>query len=169
MRRPRAGFSLIEALVSVVVVGVMLAVALSTVGASRTTQHRGAGRTRGHLLAQGLMSEIMQQAYQDPQLATLSLGRDGSESGANRAGFDDVDDYDGWSASPPQQRDGTPMSDLAGWRHEVEVAWVSPLDTNLKSASETGAKRVTVTVSLGGVPMAVLDAVRTSAFPQVDR
>ena len=45
MTRPRKAFSLVEVVIAIAIIGVMLAGALSAVGASRTSQHR-TGRLR---------------------------------------------------------------------------------------------------------------------------
>ena len=39
-----------------------------------------------------------------------------------------VDDFNGWSESPPQERDGTVMSGLSGWQRSVLVERVTPAD-----------------------------------------
>ncbi len=170
-RRPHVAraFTLIEAVGSVLIVSVMFVAVMSTVGAARMSQYKMSGRSRGTALAQDLMAEIIQQHYEDPEDGPGAISMDSGESGASRADFDDVDDYDGWSASPPEQRDGTEMPDLPGWSRQVAVAWINTIDTTTGVGAETGAKRITVTVKHNGMQMAYLVAVRTSAFPEVDR
>ena len=69
-----AGFTLVEAAISIVLVSVMLVAALNTVGAAKLGQQKTAARGRAHLLAQELMSEIMRQDYADPQdIGTIDL------------------------------------------------------------------------------------------------
>jgi hypothetical protein len=76
-----------------------------------------------------------------------------------------VDDYDGWSASPPQLADGTTMPDLAGWTRSVHVTRADPLDVSQASGAESGIKRITVQVTHLGAPAAELTAIRTAAWP----
>ena len=170
-RRPHLAraFTLIEAVGSVLIVAVMFVAVMSTVGAARMSQYKMSGRSRGTALAQDLMAEIIQQPYEDPEDGPGAISMDSGESGGSRADFDDVDDYDGWSASPPEQRDGTVMPDLPGWSRQVAVAWINTSDTTTGVGAETGAKRITVTVKHNGMLMADLVAIRTSAFPEVDR
>ena len=78
-------------------------------------------------------------------------------------GRDDVDDYDGWSGSPPEYKDGTVIPDLDGWARHVTVAWVKATDLSLTSGSETNVKRITVTVTYNDMEVASLTAVRTLA------
>ncbi len=170
-RRPHVAraFTLIEAVGSVLIVAVMFVAVMSTVGAARMSQYKMSGRSRGTALAQDLMAEIIQQHYEDPEDGPGSISIDSGESGGSRADFDDVDDYDGWYASPPEKKDGTPLTALTGWSREVQVKWVNPTDVVNALASETGAKRVRVIVKHNNVPMSELVTVRTSALPEIDR
>ncbi len=170
-RRPHVAraFTLIEAVGSVLIVAVMFVAVMSTVGAARMSQYKMSGRSRGTALAQDLMAEILQAAYEDPDGPSAGIGIDATELTASRATFDDVDDYDGWFASPPQQRDGAVMPDLSGWSRQVAVVWITTSDTTTSVGAETGAKRITVTVKHNGMLMDDLVAIRTSAFPEIDR
>ncbi len=167
-RRTAPGFSLIEASLSVVIVAVMFAAVIQTVAAARMSQYKTDGRSRGSALAHDLMAEILQQSYDEPD-GPGPIGRDTFELAFSRAGFDDVDDYDGWIASPPQLKDGTPLSLLAAWSRTVEVRWIDSTNLSLTAGTETTAKRIIVTVKHNGVPMAQLTAIRTRAFPELDR
>jgi MSHA pilin protein MshD len=159
---PRA-LTLAEAVISIIIVSVMLVAALNTVSATRTTEKKIGDRSRGLLLAEDLMAEILQQAYEDPGLPPGSFGLGGDEVGdGSRNLWEDVDDYDGWSASPPQQKDGTELDDFDGWTRSVEVVWVNPLDLCQVSVTDTGVKRVTVTVTDGDAVVIPLVAVRTN-------
>ena len=158
----RWSLSLAEAVVSIAIVGIMLVAALNTVGASQRTQKKMSDRSRGMLLAQDLMSEILRQSYEEP-VDSATFGREPSEAAGSRAEFDDVDDYDGWSASPPETKDGTPLSGFDGWERSAAVAWVDAAEAALVQASDTGVKRITVSVTLDDLPLATLVALRTSA------
>ena len=105
-RRIAAGFSLIEAVTSIVLVAVLFAAAMQTVGASRIAHYKTGGQRRGTLLARQLLSEILQQSYEDPDGSSGAIGLDAGESGSDRNDFDDVDDYDGWYADSPEDKDG---------------------------------------------------------------
>jgi MSHA pilin protein MshD len=164
----RPAFTLTEAVVSIAIVGVMLVAALNTVGASQTTRKTMGDRSRGMLLAEDLMSEILQQHYEDPDYALGSFGLAAAEVGdGSRALWEDVDDYDGWSASPPQAKDGTELTGFDGWTRAVSVSWVTRADPAVVSASDTGVKVVVVTVSCDGQEVATLTALRTRAWQYV--
>ncbi|MHC4400340.1 MAG: type IV pilus modification PilV family protein [Planctomycetota bacterium] len=162
-----AGFTLTEVVVSTLIVGLMLVAAMRGLGAaaraSRLTNRRG----QATLLANDLMSEILQAGYVDPDGAA-SLGQESGELGGTREAFDDVDDYHEWTASPPQNKlgDALPNLDLDGWRRSVSVAHVDPddLTTAISDADDRGVKRITVTVAYENEVLASLVAFQTSAW-----
>ncbi|MBN2447259.1 MAG: PKD domain-containing protein [Phycisphaerae bacterium] len=165
---PRRGLTLAEAVISIAIVGTMLVAALSTVGAAKLTEQRVGSRSRATQLAQDLMSEISAQRYADADYGLGSFGLGGDEVGdGSRSLWEDVDDYDGWSASPPQAKDGTEWTDLAGWKRSVQVDWVDPSDPTQVRSYETGAKRIVVTVEQDGVEITSLTGLRTCAAPQL--
>jgi hypothetical protein len=157
---------LVEVTIAMLVVALMLTAAVRSVGVARVTEYRMSLQFRGKLLAQSLMAEIVQKAYQDPTAATAGmLGPDLVNLETSRATFNDVDDYTGWSESPPKNVDGTRIAeDLAAWGRSVKVEWVDPANlTGPASAGETGAKRITVTVSCNGSVVTAITAIRTNA------
>lgn len=160
----RHGLSLAETVISIAIVGIMLVAALNTVGASQMTQKSMSDRSRAVLLAQDMMSEILRQAYQDPDSEPGSFGLDSGEVGdGSRSLWEDVDDYDGWSATPPERKDGTVIPGLEGWGRSVQVAWANPANLSQKAGSDTRVKRITVAVSRDGVVVASMVAIRTGA------
>ncbi len=168
-RRPsERGFSLIEAAFSIMIIAVMFAAVMQTVASARIVRYKTDGRSRGSTLAHDLMAEILQVAYEEPD-GPGALGPDPAESGGDRAAFDDVDDYDDWTSTPPELKDGTPLSLPAGWSRWVEVRWIVANDLALSSGTETDAKRIIVTVKHNNVTMAQVTAIRTRAFPELDR
>jgi MSHA pilin protein MshD len=162
--KPRAGMALVEAAVSMVIISIMLVASLNAVGASRLGQRWNADRLRATSLASDLMAEICDKSYSDPNDPPL-FGPEAGELLAGRSAFDDVDDYNGLSESPPKDRAGTAIAGLTGWTRAAAVAYVSPTDATVTSLTDTGVKRITVTVSRAGTPMAKLVALRTAAAP----
>lgn len=155
----RRAFTLIEAVISTVIVAVMFAAAVHTVGAAKITQRKSSLVGQGQMLTESLLSEILQQSYQEPG-ATHVFGREADESETLRAAYDDVDDYHGWTESPPVDKDGTALPNSAHWRRTVTVEWVNPMDPQQIQGSESGAKRVTVVATFGDAPQATLVAIK---------
>ena len=133
---PAFGFTLVEAAVAMVIVAVMFVASLNTVGVSRITQHKAVLVCRGRMFAESLLAEIQQQAYQEPG-TTYVFGRETGELATSRVAYDDVDDYNGWSESPPVAKDGAALPNSTDWRRTVTVEWVNPLDPQQVSATES--------------------------------
>lgn len=155
------GFTFVEVVISIVLIGTVLVAVMNNVGASKGGQYMIHERSSGNFLANNLMAEIISRPYEDPD-DTPDFGRELGESGGQRDAWDDVDDYDGWSASPPERRDGTEITS-SQWTRSVTVERVNPDNLSQTSGSETGAKMITVTVKRGDRIIATRTAVRTSA------
>jgi type II secretory pathway pseudopilin PulG len=161
-RRARArALSLIEVVASTMIVGLMTVAALNGLGATTRSSDTTGNRAVAIGLADELLAEILQAAYQDPS-QTPVFGLESGESATLRSGFDDVDDYDGWNYSPPRYRDGTPMPDRDEWRHRVSVRYVVPSNPTQFAGSDQGAKRIQVTVEHRGKVLAEQYALRTN-------
>jgi len=158
--RSANGFTLVEAVIASVIVGVMVVAALNTLGASARARRIQATRSQGPALAGELMAEILQAPYSDPD-GSPRFGPEGSERARPRSRYDDVDDYHNWSASPPQLKDRTVLKDLAGWRREVTVAYANPDNPAANVGSDQGLKRITVTVTDPSGKQASVVAIRS--------
>ena len=158
MTRPRKAFSLVEVVIAIAIIGVMLAGALSAVGASRTSQHRTGRLRQAHLLAQTMMAEIVQQDYEEESGV---FGPDSGEANGSRQGFDDVDDYAGWSRSPPHTRSGAAMAEYAAYRRRVTIEYLNPENLKTTSLTDHGIKRITVSIDINDNEIVSLTAVRT--------
>jgi len=162
--RTRLGFTLVESLISVVVVGVMLVAALSTVAVASRAEYQSSERRKGLALAQMLMAEILQQAYGDPAYPPGSWGLGEDEKTGDRSRFDDVDDYDRWEAEPPQNKDGSVIGWARDYAQAVSVAWADPNAPAVLRGSETGLKRIQVTIRHAGRTVARLTGYRSWAW-----
>ncbi len=161
--RRRGGFALIEAVISALIVGLMLAASIELVGKSRASQQWCSDRVRAYQLAVQIMAEITDQPYRDPDALGGILGVDPGELLSSRADFDDVDDYNQLRETPPRNRDGSIIPGYADWVREVAVQWVNGEDASQPSAGESGIKRITVEITRGGRSLAQLTSFRTAA------
>jgi len=148
---------------SILIVGLMLVAALHTVGASKLAQSHNAQAALGPILADEMMAEILNRAYEEP-VDSATFGLEG-ESATVREDWDDVDDYHGWSATPPQQRDGTSVPGADGWTRAVAVTWVTQ-DGFVPTVLDTGLKQIDVTLVYNGRTVTTLSALRTSGWPE---
>lgn len=142
----RRGFSLIEALVSAVIVALMLVASLNLLGSAARSRASDNDRRVALMLAQQLMSEIQQQQYKDEDLLALLFGPELFESNGTRSAFDDVDDYNNFMDKPVALKDGTPVAGYGRWQRKVKVSWVSPT-TLAEAVTDTGLVLVEVKVS----------------------
>jgi len=164
----RSALSLVEVTISVTIVAVMMVSALNTLWSVTRTRQINQDRQIGQKLAEQLMAEILSKLYEDPDLAPGSFGATGGElATGDRSFFDDVDDYDGWSASPPEMADGTGIPDRDAWGRSVAVVYVSPLALDFVTGVDMGVKRINVTVTRNGDDVALLSAIsgRTREMP----
>ena len=159
----RRGITLVECAVSTAIIAGMTVTALTTVAYSVRAQGKAAERAAGAMYADAMVAEIMSQAYADPNAAIAVFGPEPSEGTNSRANWDDVDDYAGWTESPLQNKDGTVIANTTGWKRSVECSYVSPTNSNAASATDTGCKRITVTVRHNGVVVAMRVVLRTNA------
>jgi type II secretory pathway pseudopilin PulG len=157
----RRGFTIIEAVVSTLIVGLMLAAALQTAASSVTTQAKLARRAQGRLLADALMTEIVQQNYEDPSGPVVFGPESGESAGLGRAQYDDVDDYDGYTETQLQQKDGTASPDCSGWKRIVTVRWVTQANLAQTSVTETRVKRIIVEAQFNSATAGTRTALRT--------
>ncbi len=155
----RRALTIIEVVVSMMVVSSMLVASLYAVGASRTTLMRARDRALGAELADDLLGFVYRLPYKSPSGSLLGI-----ELGnllADKTTLDDVDDFDGYQEKPPQYANGTVIPGLAEWTRKVRVQWVDMADPTAVVASESGVKRIIVTVERGGVEVARRVALRT--------
>jgi Tfp pilus assembly protein PilV len=130
--------------------------------------------TIGNSLARDMMDEIYGKAFEDPDGAVGSFG---TEESLPRSNYDDVDDYDVWSQSPPVDVNGTAYNGAGGmpnytmFTRAVTVENVPENNFNVGTPSADGstdAKRIIVTVSWnakGGSPQVQLRSVVTEYHP----
>lgn len=167
IRRPahlRRAFSLAEA---VAAVGLLAAGVVSVLtAASAAVARRQDAQARS--LAASLASEVLEEArilpYQDPQVATAACGPEAGEVYLKRGAMDDVDDLNGWTENGIVDAGGTSVAGLSNWRRTVSVEWVDAATCASPQASETGAKRITVTVFRGARPLAAGVIIRSKAW-----
>lgn len=162
-RRQRQGLSLIEVVISTMLVGVVLVGAMSCLAGVIQGRIAIGESGRAQQLGEQLLTEIVNHPYQDTGPSPV-FGRESGESGGNRFDFDDVDDYDGWSASPPEDRNGNAIFNSEGWQRDVTVEFVEPSDPATISVTDQGLKRITVSVQRSGNVMAELVSFRSDEY-----
>ena len=163
-RRIARAFSMAETVISVVIVAGLFVAALNTAGSAAAARRSMTERADGILLAEEMMTEILQLPYKEPGTTVLGLEA-GESSSSTRAWFDDIDDYDGWDR-PPQDKAGSPVAWAGRYQVRVGVRFAAPANLNETQSSDGGVKRIRVEVTRGGHPVAILTAYRTQTWSQ---
>src|SRR5262245_18021015 len=96
----RNGFSLIEAMTAVVLVGIACTAMLLSVSQAIQSSDSNQGVNRANGIAQDLMNEISACRWADSGSPQHRGPENGEVVAGSRAGFTDLDDYDRWSGSP---------------------------------------------------------------------
>lgn len=160
---PRPATTLIECVSATLIVGVLMVAALNCAGSSMRASQNIDDLGRAQRLAGDLMNEIFLNAYQEPD-GSVSLGVDSGENTGNRSKFDDVDDFKNWTSSPPTDASGNALAGLTGWTHSVTVAWANPTTLGSTASTNTGLKKITVTISKNGLALASVAGYRSIAW-----
>ena len=134
-RRRAAGFTLIEAVVAIVVVGVALTGLLLAT--------RSALQGSADPAVQRQMLAVAQQFMEEVQLKPWAAEANAANAGCARTTFNDLMDYHGYASSGVCAIDGTAIPQLADYAVSITVA-----AGTLGGVSD--ARRITVTVTRGG-------------------
>ncbi|MFK8112763.1 MAG: prepilin-type N-terminal cleavage/methylation domain-containing protein [Rubripirellula sp.] len=132
-RQSYCGVTMIEVMVSLVLVSTILLVSLSASANLLRNDVQQRNSTDGKILAQRLMDEVSAMEFEDTSEPIFGL--ETGESGSNRSAFDDVDDYHGYTMSPPTYRDGTTINGFTTWSVSITVTPVEPDATGVTTAA----------------------------------
>lgn len=147
-KRYNSGFSLVEVLIAVLLVGVAVAALMAANGA--LTNANGAGTNLSN--AEFLIGEIAELTAMlpvvDPENYDVSIF--GPENGETLANYNDLDDFNGLPPfSPPINANRFPLDESAGFSQQITVENVSASDFEQVVANHTSDfVRVTVRVFL---------------------
>lgn len=145
-RRPRA-FTLIEAALMTVIIGVGVVAMLQLLATGTVSNLEGNDSTTGLNLARNIRELCLSLSFADPSTPTHW----GHESGEALASYDDIDDLDGKTFSPPIDARRQSIASMDTWAQIIEVQSVDP--DRLTAAVPKGsspAARITVTVTNRG-------------------
>ena len=114
-------------------------------------------------LAESYFEEISAKRYAEStpsggipacSTATTPCGSIGSESGESRTSYDDIDDYDGLTESPPRDALGNLRPGYDSFSVSISVRYLSSAEvSDLGADDPTDAKRISLQISspTGGV------------------
>lgn len=138
----RRGVTLIEAIMSTVIVAGVLVATMRLVGAAARSGRLLSDSATAADLADGLLAEILTKPYTDP-VSPGGFGLEAGETASSKSNYDDVDDYNGWTQTYTYTgRSSTADSMIAS----VAVARASLTAPSTDAAAESGLKRIRIIV-----------------------
>jgi len=158
-RKNRTGFSLAEAMMATVVLGIAAAGVLLPFTSAASVRAEGTRRTLAAKLASDLMERITTKSFHDPDgsIYHYQLGPDAGETAIGD--FDNIDDFDGYTESAGQVTNAAGAiftgPDYANFSRDVTCQYV-----HVTVQSDTFAPNfilVTVRVHYKGGEMAVIN------------
>lgn len=112
MRRREQGVTLIELVVSIVIIAIAAGAVLGVLSGNVARSADAMVLSQAVSIAQAYLEEISLKPYADP---------DGIDGETTRAAFDDVDDYDGLVDVGARDQFGNPIAALSGYTVAVTV------------------------------------------------
>jgi len=149
--RRSAGYMLIEASAAYVLVVFAIVTLIPVLRLAIKANHRSEETFRASELAFELLEEVQLRRWDSKTPSRLrpgygvyppsALGADSGETATDKTTFDDIDDFNGYSESPPKDPVGNSISGFGTYTRSVSVAYV---DSSFNvSASTTNLKLVT--------------------------
>ncbi len=152
IKKRAGGFTLIEASLTTVIVGVGIAATMMLFFTSTRNNAFATHGTIGMMLAGHIQEAMAPLSFNDPITAGNTFG---AETGQTLDTFDDVDDFDGLTLTPPIDALRRPISNMGQYTQVIRVVPVyarklsvsnDPDHPEIPLSTYTGAVRVTVRV-----------------------
>jgi len=139
------GFSLIEVLIAVILVGLAITALVVANSSFTIANSAGTNLTTAEFIIEQIRELTTLLPVVDPQTPTATFGPEE----ASLAGYDDLDDFDGASFSPPINSNRELLNDFTAFSQHVTVENVNPADfEQVVSDHSSHFVRVTVKVFL---------------------
>ncbi len=152
-RGNQAGFSYIEVLMASIIMSVLLTAGVHLFGNIGRSVNNTTDAVKAASLAVDLIREIKDLNYSEYE-GDANLGIDAAESGADRYGYDDIDDYNNYSSAPPKRRDGNVYDNCDDLTHAISVSFVAANDFSQEVGADEGFKKVVITVYRDNIELA---------------
>jgi prepilin-type N-terminal cleavage/methylation domain-containing protein len=151
----RTGFTLVEVLIATMLVGLAIAALVAANSSFTMVNDAGADLSTAEFLVEQIRELTTMLPVADPDPNGTAWTVLGPEAGETLAGYDDVDDFDGASYSPPISAGRTSLTAFAVFRQQITVEKVNPSNFTeaWNDADTSNFVRVTVTVSQNGAPI----------------
>ncbi len=122
-RSQARGFTLVEVGLTMVIVGTGILAVVQLFAACTKQTREAADTTTAMFLANNVQEAIASLPFSDPSgSATFGL----EETGQPIVLWDDIDDFNGYSATPPIDANRAPIANLGRFTQEITVQRVDP-------------------------------------------
>ena len=153
----RQGFTLLECLFAIMLIGVAVSALVAANGALTMTNGAGVEISTAEFLVEQIRELTDMLPATDPDFPTPTFGC--GEASIDL--YDDVDDFDNVDISPPISSDRQVLSEFSAYSQKVIVVNVNPSNLDQVVAdNSTDFLRVTVTVSLSGTELSSASWIR---------
>ena len=142
-------------MVSLILVSTILLVTITASAnlfRDQSAQHES---VRVHELLGVFLDEVAVRDFRDPD-ANRAFGLEDDEMASDRMTFDDVDDYDQYTVTPPTFHDNATIGGFDGWTVQVSVQRATPSANGLTFTADdvSPLRLVTVTATgASGIPI----------------
>ena len=123
--RRKNGFTLIEVLIGILLVGLAIVSLISANGAFTQANGVGVELSTAEFLIEQIRELTTVLPVIDPNTGTTTFGPEASETLVN---YNDLDDFNGASFSPPIDAYRNPLNDLSAYTQQITVENVSASD-----------------------------------------
>jgi prepilin-type N-terminal cleavage/methylation domain-containing protein len=145
----RGGFTLIEAMIAMLIIGLTIAALVASTGAFSRTNAAGIDLSTAEFLIEEIREMTASLPIVDPTTGTATFGPEAGETGL--AQCDDLDDFNGASYCPPIDINRVAMANFANFTQQVQVRNVAVNNFSAVVANHsTNFYRVTVTILMNG-------------------
>lgn len=156
------GFSLIETLIAILLVGFAVAALLAANGAFTRANGAGTDLSTAEFLVEQIRELTALLPVVEPNTPASGVDVFGPESGETLATYDDLNDFDGASYSPPIGASRSPLAELAAFSQQVAVQNVNATNFEQVVADHSSAfVRVTVRVYVNSKEITAASWLRT--------
>ncbi len=122
-RRYQGGFSLIEVLIAIILIGIAIASLVAANSSFTKTNAAGTNLSTAEFLLEQIRELTVLLPVVDPVTEYLTFGPEAGETVL--ADYDDLDDFDGEEFSPPISADRVTLNNFAAFTQQVTVENVS--------------------------------------------
>jgi prepilin-type N-terminal cleavage/methylation domain-containing protein len=142
----QSGLSLIEVLIAVLLIGLAIASLMAANGAFTKANGAGTDLSTAEFLIGQIRELTMLLPVIDPETELATFG---PESGETLIDYDDLDDFNGATFSPPISAERTTLNDFSSFSQRITVQNVNASDfEDVVANHSSNFVRVTVTVYL---------------------